>query len=617
MSPRSWAVESVNLSGHSTSNSIRRVGVSGAARSRRYADPAAYLLTPDKWSLQRTGVRQLVGKPTDPDRALAGARQELDDTLGGLEEVVAAGDRPVRPGRRRRAGDLAADRRGHPGRGHRPEGRAHDHAALAHSTNLGLTRMSDACEISYDTQAWTSEWYVRETLRSANLAITGYHQCLPLTRVFGAGTLSSPDGQRFPTSGKSVTARAMSRYFAHEGLPTYTHVADQHTTYGTKVIVATERDAHYVLDEILGNATDAPISAHATDTHGVTPVNFGLFDLLGMQLSPRIRDISMVEFAPGYDRLLPLAIAAQRTVEMALALFDQRAGRPSADAPPCAHRDRRSGRAGHPLTARWSRPPQAVTRLRATRVAHRVLSDRDEHLAAIERWLGPFLDRIDDRAERKIVRGFVTWHHLRRLRRGFPQRRSTFEQAVVVKREARVAVRLLDWLHTRGQSLAGCGQGDIDRAGRRHQLPAQRPQLRAVVRPAWTRERYHDSDLCQGKSAFGVHRGRRTLAPGSSATARRATGHRRSSCRLAPAARCPAAGADRHPAPGPAHPAGHGPWCPTPPGRQTPRTASAAGRAAVGRTIELTWLLPGGAPGRPTSARQLMRRSSRLGTQHG
>lgn len=62
--------------------------------------------------------------------------------------------------------------------------------------------------------------------------------------------------------------------------------------------------------------------------------------------------------------------------------------------------------------------PQAVTRLRATLVAHRVLPDRDEHLAAIERWLGPFLDRIDDRTERKIVRGFVTWHHLRRLRRG-------------------------------------------------------------------------------------------------------------------------------------------------------------------------------------------------------
>ena len=68
-------------------------------------------------------------------------------------------------------------------------------------------------------------------------------------------------------------------------------MTDQHATYGTKVIVATRRETHYVLDEILGNATDLPITEHATDTHGVTLVNFGLFDLLGLQLSPRIRDL--------------------------------------------------------------------------------------------------------------------------------------------------------------------------------------------------------------------------------------------------------------------------------------------------------------------------------------
>ncbi len=172
---------------------------------------------------------------------------------------------------------------------------------LAFSTNLGLTRMAEAAGISYDILAWTSEWYVREeTLRAANSALIGYHQSLPLTAVFGAGTLSSSDGQRFPTRGKSITARALSRYFANEGLSTYTHVTDQHATYGTKVIVATKREAHYVLDEILGNATDLPITEHATDTHGVTLVNFGLFDLLGMQLSPRIRDLGRITlYRPG------------------------------------------------------------------------------------------------------------------------------------------------------------------------------------------------------------------------------------------------------------------------------------------------------------------------------
>lgn len=71
-------------------------------------------------------------------------------------------------------------------------------------------------------------------------------------------------------------------------------MTDQHTTYGTEIIVATKREAHYVLDEILGNATDIPITEHATDTHEVTLVNFGLFDLLGLQLSPRIRDLGKI-----------------------------------------------------------------------------------------------------------------------------------------------------------------------------------------------------------------------------------------------------------------------------------------------------------------------------------
>ncbi|WSZ03868.1 transposase [Streptomyces sp. NBC_00872] len=81
---------------------------------------------------------------------------------------------------------------------------------------------------------------------------------------------------------------------SHEGISTYTHVSDQHSTIGTKVIVATHREAHYVLDEILGSATDLPITEHAADTHRVTLVNFGLFDLVGKQLSPRIRDLGKI-----------------------------------------------------------------------------------------------------------------------------------------------------------------------------------------------------------------------------------------------------------------------------------------------------------------------------------
>ncbi len=49
-----------------------------------------------------------------------------------------------------------------------------------------------------------------------------------------------------------------------------------------------------MLDDLLGNATDLPIQEHATDTHGVTLVNFALFDLVGKTLSPRIRDLGKI-----------------------------------------------------------------------------------------------------------------------------------------------------------------------------------------------------------------------------------------------------------------------------------------------------------------------------------
>jgi TnpA family transposase len=46
-----------------------------------------------------------------------------------------------------------------------------------------------------------------------------------------------------------------------------------------------------VLDEILDNETELPIVEHATDTAGFTEIVFALFDLLGLQFAPRIRDL--------------------------------------------------------------------------------------------------------------------------------------------------------------------------------------------------------------------------------------------------------------------------------------------------------------------------------------
>ena len=308
--------------------------------SRRYADPTSFLLTVEQWEPQRVEFCTLVGKPAAAADALALADDELHTALADVETLLAAGgdtgqirltddgeliipqlsaeDIPAEADELRdemaamlpkvpfasvlvevdaRTGFL--DHMVHAGgKVTRPAELKRNliYVIIAEATNMGLTTMAESCGVPYDVLAWTAEWYFRpETLEAANAAIVNYHHRLPLTQAFGPGTLSSSDGQRFPTKGKSITARAMSRYFARgQGVSVYTHVSDQHSTIDTKVIVATAPEGHYVLDGHLGNATDLPVVEHATDTHGASLANFALFDLVGRQLSPRIRDLGKI-----------------------------------------------------------------------------------------------------------------------------------------------------------------------------------------------------------------------------------------------------------------------------------------------------------------------------------
>jgi hypothetical protein len=88
---------------------------------------------------------------------------------------------------------------------------------------------------------------------------------------------------------------ALPPYFGYgRGVTFYTWTSDQSNQYGVKVTISTLRDAPCVLDEILDNETELPIVEHATDTAGFTELVFGLFDLLGLQFSPRIRDLEQL-----------------------------------------------------------------------------------------------------------------------------------------------------------------------------------------------------------------------------------------------------------------------------------------------------------------------------------
>lgn len=62
--------------------------------SRRYADPASFLLTAEAWEPLRTGFCLTTGKSPRPAEAIAAAEDELHAALTDLERLLGAGGDP-------------------------------------------------------------------------------------------------------------------------------------------------------------------------------------------------------------------------------------------------------------------------------------------------------------------------------------------------------------------------------------------------------------------------------------------------------------------------------------------------------------------------------------------
>jgi TnpA family transposase len=310
-----------------------RAGNLWVAHSRRYANPETYLIPRERWPSLRPEVCQQLQLPTAGETRLDARAAELEALLGHVDQMLArnarvrieAGELIVSPleAEERPASAVALEQHldqrlprvdlsellievdrwtrfsqhfTHAGGSapRSPDVLRHLYAAiLAQGCNIGLTKMAQIADLSYDRLAWCTTWYLREdTLKAAVAAIVNFQYHQPLSHRWGGGTLSSSDGQRFPVTGKVRNATALPRYFGYgRGVTFYTWTSDQFSQYGTKVIPATVRDATYVLDELLDNETELPIVEHTTDTAGYTELVFALFDLLGLQFAPRIRDL--------------------------------------------------------------------------------------------------------------------------------------------------------------------------------------------------------------------------------------------------------------------------------------------------------------------------------------
>ncbi|MEU4550626.1 hypothetical protein [Micromonospora violae] len=139
-------------------------------------------------------------------------------------------------------------------------------------------------------------------------------------------------------------------------------------------------------------------------------------------------------------------------------------------------------------------PTKAADRLRALLVARGALAARDERLVLLERWIDAATAIIVDVDDRRLVRRFAAWHHLRRLRLlSTPDRPTGYGQISGARGDVAAATALLAWLRARGTSIDAARQADIDEwlAGG----PASRHIASAFVSWAVHRRHAHGIDL--------------------------------------------------------------------------------------------------------------------------
>ena len=179
-------------------------------------------------------------------------------------------------------------------------------AILADATNLGLTRMADACSVaSYRQLAWMAGWHLREDTYRPGLAILiNAQQRHPLAAFFGAADVSSSDGQAFLTAGRGEALGAHNARHGHGREPSalfYTHLSSRHAPFYIESIPPSG-EAAYVIDGLLYHEADLSIAVHHTDGGGVSDHVFALAHLLGFRFAPRIPNIAdrkLYAFGPG------------------------------------------------------------------------------------------------------------------------------------------------------------------------------------------------------------------------------------------------------------------------------------------------------------------------------
>jgi TnpA family transposase len=193
---------------------------------------------------------------------------------------------------------------------------------MAYGCNIGPETMARLTNgVSYADIERITDWHLHgDSLRAALAEIVNAIVALDTTRVWGDGSSTSSDGQRFLFP-RRVLRRTYSHRLGDFGLEFYTFISDNYAPFYSVPIECTERDAPYVLDGLLYHESDLDPQEHYTDTHGYIELNFAAFPMFGKRFCPRIRGlhrqwIYCLDRQKDYGPLNPIVKSPKHTLHL-------------------------------------------------------------------------------------------------------------------------------------------------------------------------------------------------------------------------------------------------------------------------------------------------------------
>lgn len=176
-------------------------------------------------------------------------------------------------------------------------------AVFGYGCGLGPTQTARSLKLMDRRQiAWINQRHVTEdALNKIITEVINKYNKFTLPKVWGSGKSASADGTKWDLYEQNLLSEYHIRYGGYGGLGYY-HVSDTYIALFSHFIPCGVWEAVYILDGLLKNESDIqPDTLHA-DTQGQSTPVFGLANLLGINLMPRIRNWKdLTLFRPSKD----------------------------------------------------------------------------------------------------------------------------------------------------------------------------------------------------------------------------------------------------------------------------------------------------------------------------